>query len=830
MTGRLRKAPAGQASPCQSSVGNLRKNFRSVAGIRNNPSPLPVQTLLQSPGGEPRGNVVDRPLRIAFIGNALPRRCGIATFTTDLELAVSTVAGVEDAAIIAMCDPGGNYEWPPSVRFAIDQNEPDQYLAAADFINTQGFDVACLQHEFGIYGGDAGNFVLGLIAGLRVPLVTTLHTVLDQPNPAQRAVMKAILAASARVIVMARKGRDILIETYGAEPETIGVIPHGIPDVPFQRSDGAKVRLGFAGRKVILTFGLISPSKGIETMIEAMPAIIARSPHAVYVVMGATHPQLLRADGEAYRDRLIARVKALGIDDHVVFLNRFVDRPELLEHIAMCDVYVSPYLVASQLTSGTLAYSHGLGRPVVSTPYWHAAELLGDGSGILVPFGDSDKMGNAVADLLDDDNARFAMASKAYAASRPTIWTRTGERYVDAFRAATQKEQVRIFDGSDPMSLAPPPPFLLPETSNRHFIAMCDDTGIFQHAIHDIPDRHHGYCVDDNARALLLCCTAGNGLAPEMEEALTSRFAAFVQHAWNPDTRRFRNFMSFSRQWLEPAGSEDSHGRTLWALGACAQLHRDTTRGRWTAKLFREALLPVANFTSPRAWAFTLLGLDHFCSTYPEDHETAAIRVLLVDWLYDLLLAAETPDWVWFEDRLTYDNARLPEALIRTGRASGSHRLVDAGLRSLRWLMAIQTAPSGVFRPVGSTGFMLNRSQPLAFDQQPLEATATIAACAAAHYVDPDAPWQAGARHAFAWFLGKNDLGIRLVDSHTGICRDGLHPDRANENSGAESVLSWLMALADMRALQISEAVTEANLALRPIAASRADPIRALGI
>jgi glycosyltransferase involved in cell wall biosynthesis len=772
--------------------------------------------------------VFSRPLRVALIGNALPRRCGIATFTTDLDLAVSALDEVAETAIVAMCDPGSSYAFPPMVRVRVRQDVAADYLAAADFINRGGFDIVCLQHEFGIFGGEAGSHVLDLIAALEVPLVTTLHTVLDRPNEAQRAVLDAILAASGRVIVMARKGLHILTETYGADPKRIDVIPHGIPDVPFAASHEAKERLGHAGRNVVLTFGLISPNKGIEVMIEAMPAIVARSPDAVYIVMGATHPQLLREAGETYREGLVERVQELGLEDHVVFLNRFAERPELLDHISMCDVYVTPYLDEAQMTSGTLAYSHGLGRPVVSTPYWHAAELLGDGSGILVPFGDPVGLGAAVADLLGDVSGRFAMAEKAYVASRPMTWANTAKRYAASFRAATRKGAPRVIGGRDvPRVPLLARPFALPEPSARHLEAMCDDTGLFQHAIYDVPDRDHGYCIDDNARALLLCSTSGNGLDPAFADALASRFAAFIQHGWNPDKRRFRNFIGFDRQWLEPAGSEDSHGRTLWALGACAGgLAEGSARQRWAAGLFRQALDSVASFTSPRAWAFTLLGLDKYCPGRPDDSAADDMRSELANRLEALLLSNATPEWTWFEDRLTYDNARLCEALIRTGTATEAEHLIDAGLRSLRWLVGMQRAPAGHFRPVGSNGFMLNRSPPLAFDQQPLEATATIAACALAHDVDRTTPWQAEARRAFAWFLGENDLAIPLVDVATGSCRDGLHPDRANENRGAESVLSYLLGLADMRQLERAGRRKDPNWP-PPLPATPVDHIRA---
>jgi glycosyltransferase involved in cell wall biosynthesis len=725
-------------------------------------------------------------LRVAFIGNALPRRCGIATFTTDLELAVRNLDDVTQAAIIAMCDPGSQYAFPPHVCCSIEQDDPGSYLAAANFINVHGFDVISLQHEFGIFGGEAGNYLLSLIALIRVPLVTTLHTVLDKPTDAQRDVMLALLAASVRVVVMAQKGRSILIETYSADPAKIIVIAHGIPDVPLVSSQSAKEKLGFANHRVILTFGLISPNKGIETMIEAMPQVLAAAPDAVYVVMGATHPSLLRDAGEAYRDGLIARVNALGLNGHVVFLNRFVDRPELLEHIAMCDVYVTPYLVESQMTSGTLAYSHGLGRAVVSTPYWHAMELLADGSGVLVPFGSPDDLGKAVAALLINETTRLAMGRKAYVTSRAATWTNIAQLYRHVFRIACRK-----------------PKPLLSGLPLSHFAAMCDDTGMLQHAVYGVPDRNHGYCVDDNARALLMCCGIDANTRPEIIATMMPRFAAFIQHAWNADTGRFRNFLSYDRRWLEDSGSEDSHGRTLWALGACSH---DPRLKQWATALFARALGTVEAFTSPRAWAFTLLGLDGYCAVCPGDNHARELRLVLSKRLHNQLLICESPDWVWFEDRLTYDNARLCEALITTGIAVGVPDLVDAGVRTLCWLLDQQTSPAGHFRPVGSEGFLLvSREAPQCFDQQPVEACATIAACLSALVVERAPFWLAEARKAFAWFVGANDLGLPIVDAITGSCRDGLHPDRANENRGAESLLAYLLALLDMERLGRNE-------------------------
>jgi len=740
--------------------------------------------------------------RIAFLGNSLPRRCGIATFTTDLQHAVAEARPGLETRIVAMNDPGQHYDYPPSVSFQIADDRLEDYLHAADALNARRVDLVSLQHEFGIFGGEAGAHVLALLSRLTMPVVTTLHTVLAAPSRAQRDVLDRIVALSAKVVVMAEKGRELLQRVYGVPAERIEVIPHGIPDFAFVEPDAAKAALGFAGKPVILTFGLLSPGKGIEVVIDALPRILTSCPEAVYVILGATHPNLVRQEGEAYRESLMARVRELGIEANVVFHDRFVELDTLLQYIAMSDVYVTPYLDEQQMTSGTLAYSHGLGKAVVSTPYWHARELLADGGGVLVPFGDAAAIGVAVAGLLTDDARRLAIRRRAYAGSRAMIWPRTAERYLAVFEAARRDQPPRLVDMRAKAKL---PSAIPPEMRTAHLLAMCDGTGLFQHAVHSIPDRSHGYCVDDNARALLLACALDTPGEAPLPEALVTRFAAFVQHAWNPDTRRFRNFMSFDRRWLEDRGSEDSHGRTLWALGEAAGSGASPSRRRWAAALFAEALPPVEAFDSPRAWAFALLGLEGYCRVAPEDEAAGRLRRLLADRLAGLLAACATEDWVWFENGLAYDNARLPQALLLAGAALDLPGHVEAALGSLRWLMALQTTPTGLFRPVGSDSFGDMRRPPRAFDQQPLEATAAISACLAARHVEGGAEWRAGAERAFAWFMGRNDLGAPLVDVDTGSCRDGLHSDRPNENRGGESVLSYLLSHAEMRRLARSD-------------------------
>jgi len=738
--------------------------------------------------------------RLAFIGNSLPRQCGIATFTTDLQQAIAKARVQAETAIVAMTDHGHVYNYPGAVRLQINDEEIEEYERAADFLNAGRFQAVSLQHEFGIFGGEAGNHVMALLSRLNMPIVTTLHTVLAEPKPVQRSVLKKVIDVSSKVIVMAEKAQNLLRTVYQVPADKIEIIPHGIPDTAFVEPDAAKAALGFAGKAVILTFGLLSPNKGIEVMIDAMPSILKRRPDLIYVVLGATHPNLVWQEGESYREKLIARAHSLGVQDHVVFLNRFVDQATLLNFISMCDVYVTPYLNEAQMTSGTLAYSFGLGKAVVSTPYWHAQELLAEGRGVLVPFGDAEAIGVEIAGLLTDDARRLAMRTQAYSSSRSMTWERTAERYLGVFESARRghrsKAVARRIESVHPTESLSAPPMQL-----SHFLSMCDDTGLLQHAICSVPDRSHGYCVDDNARALLVACALNAPGEKRLSETLTSRFAAFIQHAWNPAHRRFRNFMSFDRRWLEDLGSEDSHGRTLWALGECARGDANESRRQWAASLFVEALAVTEHFSSPRAWAFTLLGLDAYCVALPKNSDARELRHLLADRLIALLSSVETKDWVWFEEGLSYDNARLPQALIVTGTTLSAPGYVAAGLKSLRWLMTLQTSGEGMFRPVGSEGFGGKRAPPSAFDQQPLEATAAISACLAAWRSDGDVRWKEDAARAFSWFLGTNDLSTPLVDVETGSCRDGLHPDRANENRGGESVVSYLLSLAEIRQL-----------------------------
>lgn len=740
--------------------------------------------------------------KIAFLGDYLPRKCGIATFTTDLRCAVAKEFPAIQCLVVPVNDIAAGYAYPAEVRFEIAEQDLPSYLRAADFLNITDVDVVCVEHEFGIFGGPAGSHLLALLRELRMPIVTTLHTILREPNAEQRRVMRDLVRLSTRLVVMTERGRELLREVYQAPAAKIDLIPHGIPDMPFADPNYFKDEFGVAGKQVMLTFGLLSPNKGIEYALRALPELLQEFPNLVYIVLGQTHPNLLRDEGEAYRLSLERLAKDLGVQKHVVFFNRFVELEELMRFIGAADIYLTPYLTEAQITSGTLAYAFGAGNAVVSTPYCHAAELLTADRGKLVPFRNAGAIAGAVRELLRDDPLRHTMRRNAYRLGRDMIWSRVAQLYVTSFEQARQDHSF-VGRKSSPIKTLDEQPGQLPELKLDHLFRMSDSTGIFQHASFTVPNFAEGYCTDDNARALVLALMLqrlGQGSPRLGERAAT--YAAFLNHAFDRQRGRFRNFMSFDRRWLENVGSEDCQGHALWALGLCVAQAGQGSFQRLAAQLFEQALPVAAEFTSPRAWAFTLIGIDEYLRRLSGDRRANQIRESLTAKLRQRYTDAATEDWQWFEDAVSYTNAKLPHALILSGRCMNNAAMLATGLKSLRWLMKIQTSPTGSFRPIGSNGFYPRGKECALFDQQPIEAQATVSACIEAYHATSDMFWVAEARRAFEWFLGRNDLGLALYDSTTGGCRDGLHVDRVSENQGAESTLAFLLALAEMQALQ----------------------------
>ncbi len=743
--------------------------------------------------------------RIAFLGDYLPRLCGIATFTHDLCEAVSQAAPDTDCFVGAVNDRAEGYDYPPRVRFELQEKELDSYRRAADFLNFNNADVLCVQHEFGIYGGPAGSHILALLKEVRMPVVTILHTVLQKPDPAQRKVMDLLTVRSDRLVVMANKGAEILHETYGVPLSKVDIIPHGIPDWEFGESGSYKAQFGVEGRRVLLTFGLIGPGKGIEHVIEALPEIVRQHPNVVYIVLGATHPQLLAREGERYRLGLKRLAEEHGVKQHVIFHNQFVSQDDLKEFVGATDIYITPYLNEAQVTSGTLAYVFGSGKAVVSTPYWHAQELLDDGRGVLVSFRDPQAIARGVCELLDDEPRMEKIRRDAYAMGRDMTWPMVANRYLESFKHASVDRRAKPRTVFAEWTLESRPQALPPRRLD-HVVRMSDSTGIFQHAIFTVPNFHEGYCTDDNARAFILCNLLeelGDQSKPgSLNKLPATSYLAFLAAALDYGSGRFRNFMSHGKQWLEVVGSEDSHGRALWAVGTGAGRSWDGGHKRLSAQLFEVGLPVVETFTSPRSWAFALLGIHEYLRSFPGSAKIDAIRASLTNKLLHIWDASSSEEWPWFEASLTYDNARLCQALILSGQWMPHPRALEIGLGSLRWLVSIQTAKSGCFRAIGSNGFYKKDGDRAIFDQQPVEAQATVSACHEAFRASKDPFWTVEAERAFQWFLGRNDLNAPLYDFASGGCGDGLHSNRVSENQGAESTLAFHLALAEMDAAQ----------------------------
>lgn len=752
---------------------------------------------------------------VAVIGNYLPRKCGIATFTSDLVKAISARSPETDCWAVAMNDKPEKYNYPKKVRFEIDQHKLVDYRLAAEFLNIHQVDAVCLQHEFGIFGGPAGSHVLELLEELSAPVVTTLHTVLTEPEKQYRSVMMRLARLSDRLVVMSHRAVDILHSVYNIPRHKISYIPHGIPDMPFADSNYYKEHFGLLGRKVLLTFGLLSPNKGIEYVIQGLPKVVERIPDLHYVVLGATHPHIKETEGERYRQKLKNMVQELGLEDNVEFKNQFVTQEELCNYLLATDLYVTPYVNKAQITSGTLAYAMGTGKAVISTPYWYAEEMLGEDRGMLVPFRDSGALAEAINELLENDIQRHQIRKNAYDFSRKATWKQVAQCYTEVFNEVRSERNRR------------PQPFLsendtsadsfsyseLPAFKLDHMLSLTDDTGILQHATYTVANRSHGYCTDDNARALVVAAQAKSILKinPVRMNDLCNRYLGFLHHAFNPATGRFRNFMSYDRRWLEDIGSEDAHGRALWGLGMAVELLDRKEQLHLASKLFQEAATAAGIFTSPRAVAFSIIGIHSYLQTFSGDTETRRILNKLADWLYAKFEENSTEEWPWLEDKITYANGKLPHALLLAGHLTKNNDMIKTGLNALDWLLDIQTE-TGHLSPIGNQGWFVKDGVKARFDQQPLEAHSLVEASIAAYHITKDQRWLDRMLLCFNWFLGKNDLNLPLFDARSGGCRDGLESNNANQNQGAESTLAWLQSLQALYQLSAEDILQQTSL------------------
>ena len=744
---------------------------------------------------------------VTVLGNYLPRQCGIATFTNDLVEGLSVEAPDINCGVVAMNDRPEGYAYPEKVRFEINQNKLSDYSVASKFLNISQTDIVCVQHEYGLFGGPAGSHLLKLLGDLRMPIVTTLHTILKDPAPEYRDVMCRLADISDKLIVMSHKASDFLKDIYAVPEEKIAFIHHGIPDTPFIDPSFYKDKFGVEGKKVLLTFGLLSPNKGIENVLQSLPDVIERHPDIVYIILGATHPNILKFHGDSYRIMLQQLVLKLDISKHVIFQNRFVELRELCEFLGIADIYVTPYLEEAQITSGTLAYAMGTGKAVISTPYWYATEMLAEGRGRIVPFQDPGAIADQINDLLDNDIERHAMRKKAYTFSREAVWKEVSRKYLQVFSEARQNRTLNPRPRHSYIkNIKIITDFELPEIKINHLKTITDDTGILQHSNYTIPDRTHGYCTDDNARAMLVAAmgqkylpTNGFGL-----DFLSGHYLGFLLYAFNDENGRFRNFMTYSRRWMEEIGSEDAHGRALWCIGKSVAFLDNPGHLAMCTTLFNKALRAVEHFRSPRGIAFSLVGIHAYLSKFSGDSDSRRIREVLANRLFDQFKTNSTEEWPWLENALNYANGKLPHALLMSGQWMQRNDMIDMGLHSLKWLLSIQTE-DGHFVPIGNKGWYEKSGDRARFDQQPIESNAMIEACVQAFNITGDKTWIESAVMCFNWFLGNNDLNMALYDAKTGGCRDGLMADGVNQNEGAESTLAWLLSLMTLQKLYADE-------------------------
>jgi glycosyltransferase involved in cell wall biosynthesis len=729
-------------------------------------------------------------LPLAFLGTYPPRRCGIATFTRDLSEGIAHAGGHEAPMVLAVTEPGAQYTYPPEVMLEIRQSNKAEYARAAELVSHSDVRVVSIQHEYGIFGGDDGSYILDFLASLRVPSIATLHTVLKEPSSSQRRIVQQMAKHCSQLVVMSQVAKDLLARAYDLGGSTVHIIRHGIPALQPADQESLKARFGFAGRPMLLTFGLLSPNKGIETVIRALPAVIERFPDVVYCVVGATHPAVLRRDGEAYRTLLEREAERLGVRDHVAFLDQFVSATDLGHYLQATDIFVSPYLNEAQVTSGALSYAMGAGAAVLSTPYWHAQELLADGRGRLFPFRDDAALAREISELLGSKSELSRVRSAALAATRSMQWPSVGSSYIELAQKIASEHRVR----RPPVALTRAS--TLPELRLDHLQRLTDDAGIIQHATFSVPSRHSGYCVDDNARALIVALHAERLQQSPETRRLVTTYLSYLQYAQREDGT-FHNFMRYDRTFVEDAGcSDDCLGRALWALGATVRLSSDSGYRQLARDMFMQAL-PAARALGPRGSSLAMLGLTNLLRAEPEAHELRDALLTLTHGLVERYRAQASVEWRWFESTLTYDNATLVLALFESYTVTRDASTLRVAREALQFL------EETCFRDhrlhlVGNLGWHGRGGEKAEADEQAIDATAFVLAFRSAYAATSERHYMHRMRESFGWFLGENRLAAALYDTTTAGCRDGLGPEHVNLNQGAESTICFLMALIGM--------------------------------
>ena len=748
-----------------------------------------------------------RKIPVSFLATYPPRRCGIGTYTRDLASAAAKLQGEilnENSLfqVVAVNDRTEGYPYGDEVIFEINAQNRIDYQKAAEYLNLSFSQVVCIQHEFGIFGGPDGENLISLLERIKKPVVTNLHTVMDKPSSHQKEVLKEICSYSTKVVVLADKAVDMLTRIYGVNKDKIQKVHHGAPDVPFLDTSYYKDQIDAEGKLVLLTFGLISPNKGIEYAIEAISEAVKKHPHILYIILGATHPNIKKNQGEEYRISLEHLVKRKGLEKNLVFHNRYVSLGELIKYLVTADIYITPYLAKEQISSGTLAYAVACGKAIISTPYWHAQELLSNNRGIIVPFRDSKALKEAVLELVENEVSRQQMRKRAYDFGRSMIWRQAASSFIQIFEAAVdqyKESDMKVSISKQDREEIKKLQIGLPEIDLRYLQSLTDDTGVLEHATYTIPNRNHGYTTDDNSRALIVSLKNWKLFKDDSVLPLMRIYTSFLLHSLDKKNKKVRNRLSYDRHWIEESESEDCCGRVIWAAGQLVSGAPNDSLANLGIEMFHQAFNLAHNFTSPRAWAFSILGAVSYLKQFSGDRNAKLTCKKLGEKLLELFKNNMSDEWVWCEDIVSYENARLPQALIIFGQFYNNRKATSIGLKSLKWLLKVQTSPEeSRLSIIGNDGWYKRDGKRAKFDQQPVEAAALIDALHEAFLATEDTYFIKKTDWVYNWFLGSNDAGTALYDFKTGGCRDGLQSFGLNKNEGAESLLSWLMALHKM--------------------------------
>ncbi len=732
-------------------------------------------------------------MKIAFVGTYPPRQCGIGTFTNNLIKAI--VANTEDkeiknhANVIALNNPGfeNEYDYPEEVKFSIRQEHQRDYINAARYINLSDSKACILNHEFGIFGGECGLYILPMLHRLEVPLIVTFHTILKEPSFVQKNIVQEISSVAQKIVVMSNKAVFFLKTIYEVPEEKIVLIEHGVPYFEGLSHNEVKKKYNFENRKVLLTFGLLSRNKGLETVLHALNKVVKKHPDILYIILGKTHPEVLKHSGEEYRDYLNMLKNKYNLQNNVHFLRTFVSEEVLFEYLTASDIYVTPYLNEAQITSGTLSYAVGAGTAVLSTPYWHAQELLAEGRGRLFDFKDHEGLAEIINEILDNPEKLNELRKKAYDYGKKIRWPIIGKEYLDliySFKDVIKPSEIdkkQIIDTS-----------LIPKFKIDHVERLTDDTGIVQHAKYGVPNLKEGYCLDDNSRALLMATMAYWRTKNPVALRVMPIYLSYIHYMQN-NNGNFKNFLSFSRQFLDEEGSEDSFGRTIWALGYLIYRAPNGSYRELAKDLFANSIKYFEKLEHIRGIANTIIGISYYLKNNSSDENMMNVMKKLTNVLVQKFVENNTDDWQWFENELTYDNAILPLSLLHSVELTGDEKVNNVAITTIDFLEKI-TMDKGFLSIIGSNGWYPKGGERAVFDQQAIDVMASVRLFFQAYKVTKDIKYIEKMFLSYKWFLGENELRIPLYDYETTGCCDGLQSDGVNRNQGAESTLAYLIS------------------------------------